>query len=93
MTEPPRKLPRIPVQWHPVDWVALVLATGLSLTIVLILVASTIQIVHGSFPQVKLSDNATQIITTGMGGLTGLIGAYIGVNRAKREPPDDTTRA
>ena len=52
----------------------------------MILVASTIQITHGSFPQVKLSENATQILIAGTGGLTGLLGAYIGLNRAN---PDD----
>lgn len=74
--------------WRPVDWVALVLALGLALTIVLILVVSGIQVTQGHFPQVTLSDNATQIITAGTGGLTGLIGAYIGVSRKGRGPPD-----
>lgn len=70
---------------HPSDWVAIILAIGLSTTIVLILVVSGIQVVHGSFPQVTLSDNATQIIVAGMGGVTGLLGAYIGVNKKKGE--------
>ena len=69
--------------WRPVDWVALVLALSLGPSVVLILVASTIQITHGSFPQVKLSENATQILIAGTGGLTGLLGAYIGLNRAR----------
>ena len=77
-----------PPRWQAVDLVALVLALGLSLAIVMILVVTGIQVViGGSFPQVTLSDNATQIITTGMGGLTGLLGAYIGVNRKDKDPP------
>lgn len=72
--------------WRPSDLVALVLASGLSLTIVLILVVSAVQIVRGSFPQVNLSENATQVLIAGVGGLTGLLGAYIGVNRDKRPP-------
>lgn len=66
--------------------VALVLALSLGLTVVLILVVSAIQVVHGSFPQVKLSENSTQIIIAGTGGLTGLLGAYIGLNRADNKP-------
>lgn len=73
-------------EWRPVDWVALVLATCLGMTIVLILVISAIQITRGSFPQVQLSENATQIIIAGTGGLTGLMGAYIGANREKKPP-------
>jgi len=71
-------------QWRPVDWIALVLALGLSITIVLILLASSLQIIKGSFPQVKLSENATQVLIAGTGGLTGLLGAYIGLNRSKK---------
>jgi hypothetical protein len=85
---PPRRLPRIPSRWRPVDWVAMTLAVSLGTTIVLILVATSIQIVYGHFPQVTLSENATQILIAGIGGLTGLLGAYIGTNRARRN--DDT---
>jgi len=82
MTEPDE--PRNDKKWRPVDWVAMVLALALGVTIVLILVASTVQIVNGSFPQVKLSENATQVLIAGTGGLTGLLGAYIGLNRSKK---------
>jgi hypothetical protein len=61
--------------------VALVLACSLGLTIVLILIATTVQIVNSSLPQVQLSENATQVLIAGTGGLTGLLGAYIGVSR------------
>jgi hypothetical protein len=80
-----------PVQWRPVDLVALVLALGLSLSILMILIATTVQIINSSFPQVKLSENATQVLIAATGGLTGLLGAYIGTNRGGRppEPPKE----
>ena len=66
---------------RPVDMVALVLALSLGLTILLILIATMVQILNSSFPQVQLSENATQVLIAGVGGLTGLLGAYIGTNR------------
>jgi hypothetical protein len=68
----------------PVDDVALVLAVSLGLLVVLILVATMVQILNTSFPQVQLSENATQVLVAGTGGLTGLLGAYIGSNRRDR---------
>lgn len=63
----------------PVDTVAIVLALALGLVAVLILVATTVQIVHtGHGPEVELSDNATQVLVGATGALTGLLGAYIG---------------
>jgi hypothetical protein len=75
--------------WRPVDIIALILALSLGVTIVLILLVSAVQIIHGSFPQVNLSENATQVLIAGTGGLTGLLGAYIGLNRSGRKPPDE----
>jgi uncharacterized membrane protein YfcA len=72
----------------PVDVVALVLAASLGATVLMILIATTVQILNSSFPQVTLSENATQVLIAGVGGLTGLIGAYIGV-RARRVDPHD----
>ena len=80
------------IQWQAVDIVALVLALGLTVALCLILVVTGIQVIKGgSFPKVELSENATQILIAGMGGLTGLLGAYIGVNRSRRpsEPPKE----
>jgi hypothetical protein len=82
---PPPGPPRSPRRRGPVDDVALVLACSLGLLVVLILVATMIQIVNSSLPQVQLSENATQVLVAGTGGLTGLLGAYIGTNR-RREP-------
>lgn len=84
MTEPKKGSNGNNKVWHPVDWVALVLAMALGLNAVLILIISAIQITRGSFPQVQLSENATQILIAVSGGLVGLLGAYIGGSRGKR---------
>lgn len=94
MSEQPKKLPKIPTKWRPVDWVALVLSLGLTGSIALILIVTGIQVaLGGSFPKVELSENATQILISGIGGMTGLLGAYIGLNRkSKMENSDETPK-
>ena len=74
------------------DIVALILAVGLTGSIGLILIVTGLQVaLGGSFPKVELSENATQILISGIGGMTGLLGAYIGLNRkSKREKNNDT---
>lgn len=76
------------IHWHPVDFVALVLSAGLALTVLLILVVSAIQITQGRIPEVMLSENATQVLIAGIGGMVGLLGAYIGINRDRKEQND-----
>jgi hypothetical protein len=71
---------------RPVDWVAVILAVGLSALVLLILAATMLQITHNSFPEVTLSDNATQILTGATGALTGLLGGYIGGRVGRRDP-------
>lgn len=91
MTDENKKQKHV-TKWRPVDRIALVLAIGLTSALILILVVTGIQVVKGgSFPKVELSENATQILIAGMGGLTGLIGAYIGVNRSGKngDPPQE----
>jgi hypothetical protein len=69
----------------PVDYVAVILAVALAGLVILILVATTIQIVHSGFPQVELSDNATQVLTGAIGAITGLLGGYIGGRHRGRD--------
>lgn len=59
---------------------AAILAVGLALTVVLILVATTVQIVAQQplAPEVQLSANATQILTASIGGIVGVLGSYVG---------------
>jgi hypothetical protein len=71
-------------KWRPVDRVAMVLACGLGLLGNLILVVTMVQIIDHQSPELTLSENATQIIITIAGGITGLLGAYVGVNRGRR---------
>lgn len=75
--------------FRPVDIVAVVLAGALAGLVILILLATTVQIVStGRGPEVELSDNATQVLVGAMGALTGLLGGYIGgkVSRHHDEP-------
>ncbi|HWI67963.1 MAG TPA: hypothetical protein VNS88_06260 [Nitrospiraceae bacterium] len=73
------------IAWRPSDIVAVIIAFGLSLSILSIILVTGIQAIKGgSFPKVELSENATQILIAGTGGMTGLLGAYIGVNRERR---------
>ena len=79
-----------PIPWRPADVVAIILAFGLALSILSIIVVTGIQAVKGgSFPKVELSENATQVLIAGTGGMTGLLGAYIGVNRERRSSQKD----
>lgn len=66
---------------RPVDKVAFVLAISLGVISALILIVTAIQILDHNTPELVLSENATQIMIAGIGGLTGLLGAYIGLNK------------
>ena len=75
-----------------VDFVAAILALGLSLCVVLILVATMVQIVANQprEPQIQLSENATQILIAAIGGIVGVLGGYVGYRL--REHRDSLTR-
>jgi hypothetical protein len=77
------------MKWRGVDIVAVVLATAFAGVVVLILIATIVQILHNERPEVSLSENATQILTSAVGGLSGILGGYIGYSlkdRNKDEP-------
>ena len=84
--------PRYGVSGRPIgpDHVALVLSIGLALVAALILIATIVQIVHGS-PEVVLSGNASQVLVAATSGLTGILGGYmgyrLGASRARLERP------
>lgn len=63
-----------------VDLVAAILAVGLACLVVLILVATTIQILHNKpgVPEIQLSENATQVLIAAIGGMVGILGGYVG---------------
>ena len=76
---------------RPVDEVALILACALAGLVWLILLATTVQILHtGRGPEVELSDNATQVLVGATGAVTGLLGGYMGSRRPRPpDPPND----
>jgi hypothetical protein len=77
------------MKWRPgVDLIAFVLAVGLASTIILILVATMVQIVHNQRPEVTLSENATQVLTSAVGGLSGILGGYVGYSLRDRKGKD-----
>jgi len=63
-----------------VDIVAIILAIGVSLVLCLIIVGTIVQILHNApnVPEIQLSENATQILIAGIGGIVGVLGSYIG---------------
>jgi hypothetical protein len=71
-----------------VDLIAFVLAIGLASSIILILVATIVQILNHSRPEVTLSENATQVLTSAVGGLSGILGGYVGYSMRDRKNKD-----
>lgn len=65
-----------PKESHGKDWVALVLALGLASAINVITFALLYDAIFSEGP--GLSENATQILTAAFGGMTGILGSYIG---------------
>lgn len=62
------------------DIVAIILAIGVSFVICLVLIGTIVQILHNQpdSPEIQLSENATQILIAGIGGMIGVLGGYIG---------------
>ena len=67
---------------------ALVLAVSLGLISSLILVVTLVQIIDHQTPDLTLSENATQILIAAIGGLTGLLGGYVGFSVKGRKDAD-----
>ena len=73
------------------DTVAVILAAGLSLAVVLILIATIVQILNNApgTPEIQLSENATQILIAAIGGIVGVLGGYVGYRLRGRQSEDD----
>ena len=71
------------------DLVAFVLALSLGLTLALIALSTVINVFYGRNPYPTLGENTTQVMTTVMGGIIGLLGTYIGsrVQRNRQAEP------
>ena len=75
-------------RWLGVDLVAVILAVGLASVVILILIATIVQILNNNRPEVTLSENATQILTSAVGGLAGILGGYVGYSMRGRRDTD-----
>jgi hypothetical protein len=76
------------MKWRGVDIVAVILAAGFASVVFLILIATIVQITHNERPEVSLSENATQILTSTVGGLSGILGGYVGYSLKNRDKDD-----
>ena len=74
-----------------VDIVAIILAGGLAILVVMIIVATIVQIINNSknVPEIQLSENATQVLIAAIGGIIGVLGGYIGYRMHNRNPPPE----
>ena len=78
---------------HPRDWVAVILALGLSTAVNVVTAGVLYDAIFSKGP--GLSENATQILTTAFGGIIGVVGAYLGFKAGQasngdgRPPPDN----
>lgn len=76
MTEPDR--PR-----RVAEWVALIIAGGISLSLLVVTIGVVVVAVLPGPPE-TLGENATQILTGWGGGMIGILGAFIGYAFGKR---------
>ena len=64
------------------DWVAVILAIGLVLGLLVITVGSLVDAFNTTEP--GLSENATQLLTAAFGGVIGVLGSYLGFRAGER---------
>jgi len=69
---------------HAVDIVAMILAVGLVTIAFLIGLALIVNVAEGHNPTPTLGENTTQVLTTVLGGLIGVLGSYIGFSIQRR---------
>lgn len=67
-----------------VDLVALVLALTLAMGVALIIVVAIINVLTHKIPVQALGENTTQLLNSALGGITGIIGSYIGFRGRRR---------
>jgi hypothetical protein len=71
---------------RPVDLVACILAAALAVAVVLILTTAIINVADRQAPTPTLGENTTQVLTSLVGGVVGILGAYVGYSfRDKRD--------
>jgi hypothetical protein len=71
-----------------VDLVALILALTLAMGVLLITATSIINVTTHQVPTQALGENTTQILTSVLGGIVGVLGGYVGFKtRPKNDEP------
>ena len=60
------------------DLVAVILALSLGAAVVLILTTAIINVIDHQAPTPTLGENTTQVLTSAVGGVVGVLGAYVG---------------
>jgi hypothetical protein len=60
------------------DWVALILAIGVATAVNLVCIGVLYAALTGQGPTGGLSENGTQLLTAALGGMIGVLGAYVG---------------
>ena len=60
------------------DLVAIILAIGLVTVGLLIGLALVVNVTKGHNPTPTLGENTTQVLTSAIGGVVGILGAYVG---------------
>jgi hypothetical protein len=68
------------------DWVAIILALGIVVSINLFAVGVLYDAIASSGPG-RLSENATQVLTLAFGGIIGLLGSYVGYKTGAASVP------
>jgi len=68
-----------------VDVVAVVLAAALGVAVVLILITAIVNVIDHQAPTPTLGENTTQVLTSAVGGIVGVLGAYVGYSFRDRD--------
>ena len=70
------------------DVIAVVLAAGLSLSVIALVVGVSVAAVKNGSTASTLSENETQVLTTAFSGMIGVLGAWVGYRAARGQPRD-----
>jgi len=71
------------------DVVAVILAAGLGVVMILIMVTAIVNVVDRQAPTPTLGENTTQVLTSSIGGVIGILGAYVGYSFRPPRGPDE----
>jgi hypothetical protein len=72
-----------------VDVVAVILALALCAAVTLILITAIINVIDHQAPTPTLGENTTQVLTSAVGGVVGILGGYVGHSLTTRRHDDD----